>query len=333
LTHDLGTPGTGDDIYFWSFSSLNGCVTNPSFCGFYHYIDGDRPAGPMDTRVDVLSIVFFNFNADSQAQILLPASGAPVTIGRLQVTMPAFDGDFMLNLINAGDPDPIRGARMDFGFDPHIIWEARLAAPNDVTGGTVLFHVVSPLAASPPLIVPEPDIQKTRVLSFNVPPADGAIGSARAIKITMVDLQNPNPPNLPQFPPPNFGTYESETCTAAGEAAGCARWVGKPGTFLESQDSPGLGSFAGALLQCTPYYHDFAGEGLLHVTGAEIVPSSTYEFEVFESICKGNESTCTAVSAPVTIGTHRSGDVAASYQAPSPATLSQPNVIDVAQLV
>ncbi len=333
LTHNKGTPGTGDDIKFWSFSSLSMCVSFPSFCGFRHLIDDDRPAGPVDMRVDVLSIAYFGLTADSTAQILLPASGVPLTIGRLQVTMPAFDGDFMLNLVNAGDPDPVRGTHVDFGFDSHIIWEARLAAPNDVTGGTVLFHVFSPLATSPPLIALEPDIPKTRVLSFNVPPAGGGNGSATAIKITMVDLQNPNPPNLPQYPPPNFGAYESETCMAAGEMNGCARWVGKPGIFLESQDSPGLGSFAGARLQCTPYYHDFAGEGLLHVTGAEIVPSSTYKVEVFGSNCNGNESTCMDVSAPVTIGTRRSGDVSALYQVPSPATLSQPNAVDVAQLV
>jgi len=170
----------------------------------------------------------------------------------------------------------------------------------------------------------------TRTISFTVltPVVATATPGQTAIRVTMVELQNPIPPNLPQYPPPDFSDFEVGTC---GDPGGCARWVGKPGTFLESQDSPGLGSYKAARLQCTPYYHDFAAEGLIHVTGAEIVPSSRYDVEIFAASCKGSEDTCTAVSSAVTMTTRRSGDIAANFNPPSTST--QPDAIDVTQLV
>jgi hypothetical protein len=144
--------------------------------------------------------------------------------------------------------------------------------------------------------------------------------------------------DCPIFPPPSGycpvgGTCSNRVaCTAAGEVNGCARWVGKPGIFLEDQDAGvGGGTYKAARLQCTPFYHDFAGEGLLHVTGAEIVPSSVYEVEVFGSTCEGNESTCAAVSAPVPMYTRRSGDVWPAYN--PPVNITQPDALDVAQIV
>jgi hypothetical protein len=133
-THDLGTPGTGDDIQFWSFSSLSTCVTLPSFCGFSHFIDGKMAGGPVDTRDKTLSIAYRGMNADAQAQILLPANGTPVTVGRLQVTMPGSDGDYTLNLVNAAATGADQGARVDFGIDPHFIWRARNPANPNCTG-------------------------------------------------------------------------------------------------------------------------------------------------------------------------------------------------------
>jgi hypothetical protein len=107
--------------------------------------------------------------------------------------------------------------------------------------------------------------------------------------------------------------------------------VGKPGTFLESQDAPGIGNFKAARVQCAPYYHDWGSEGTIHVVGAEVIPSSSYEVEVFAASCMGNEATCLDVSAPVTIGTRRFGDIAAAFNPPS--TTTQPDAIDITQLV
>ena len=144
LTHDKGTPGTGDDIYFWSFNSLATCVATHSFCGFRHFVDFNLLAGPVDTRLKMLSIAFHGLTAEGPAQILLPASGAPVTVGKMQVTVPASPGNYTLNLVNPADAGADRGARVDFGFDPHIIWRDRPIPPDSVaqvTGGTFTFVV------------------------------------------------------------------------------------------------------------------------------------------------------------------------------------------------
>jgi len=141
LTHDRGTPGTGDDIHFWSFASLSTCVSVPAACGELHFIDDKMAAGPVDTREKTLSIAYRGLTPFAQAQILLPASGAPVTVGKLQVTMPAADGDYTLNLANAVATGADQGARVDFGLDPHTIWRAKLAPPNEVSGGSFTFHV------------------------------------------------------------------------------------------------------------------------------------------------------------------------------------------------
>ena len=184
-----------------------------------------------------------------------------------------------------------------------------------------------------PSAVPDPSgINTNRSLVFSVqPPATAGTNSPTAIRVTMTNLNNPSPPNATCCPPPDFGVYESATCNPFGEMNACARWVGKPGTFLESQNNPALGGFKAARLQCTPYYHDWGAEGLLHVVGAEILASSTYEVVHFAAMCVSQEDTCTAVSAPLTIRTARFGDVAAPFNPPSPT--AQPDGNDVLALV
>ena len=158
-----------------------------------------------------------------------------------------------------------------------------------------------------------------------------------AIKVTMVDLQNPQPPNAGCCPPKDFHTYESATCTDDPPVGGggCARWVGNPGTFLESQDLPALGNYRAARLQCTPFYTDWVAETAttpITVVGAEIMPSSTYGVQTYGASCMGNEGTCTNVGTAVTMCTRRSGDVTAPYQNPA-VSLSQPDGLDVGLLV
>ncbi len=124
-------------------------------------------------------------------------------------------------------------------------------------------------------------------------------------------------------------------CT--GEAAmspagvgGCARWVGKPETFPEAQEVD-LGTYRGSRLQCTPFYYDFGSESLLHIIGAEILPSSTYEVRNYSADCAGIESTCTFVSPPVSFKTSRAGDVVAFFNPPDNS--QQPDVTDIGQVV
>jgi len=205
--------------------------------------------------------------------------------------------------------------------------------------GAVLAPAVS-AAGAPGNIVwdssaTSPD-RATRSLRFRVEPpatATGLLGED-AIKVTMVDLQNPDPPNAPCCPPQNFSTYESATCAAAGETNGCARWVGKPGTFLELQGVPGWGSYRAARLQCTPFYFDWVTETAtmpITVVGAEILPSSEYSVKTYGSSCVGIEATCTDVGTAVTMQTRRSGDVASVYNPPS--TTRQPDGLDIAVMI
>jgi len=200
----------------------------------------------------------------------------------------------------------------------------------------------------------------TRSLRFSAssPATVTATPALSAVKVTMIDLQNPSPPNLALFPPKNLDCWEAGAacgtvipsappigaCTGTGEdpapdaagsfQGGCARWVGKPATFMEFQGPPPSGPFRAARLQCTPFYFDWAAEtagGPIAVVGAEIVPSSEYSVQAYGASCKGGEGGCTNVSAPVAIYTRRSGDVASEFN--PPATTEQPNSLDVTVLV
>ncbi len=177
-----------------------------------------------------------------------------------------------------------------------------------------------------------PCAARTRALSFRMTPPATATGGpgATAIKITMVDLQNPVPANDVCCPPPNFGSYESATCNAAGEAGGCARWVGPPYSYLEAQELPGFGNYRASRLQCTPYYDDWENEPnqAVNVVGAEILPSSTYAVQSYGTDCKGTEASCSNVSASVQMQTRRAGDIAPVFQDPA-ANRTQPNAIDI----
>ncbi len=210
----------------------------------------------------------------------------------------------------------------------------------------------------------------TRSLRFMVtaPQTATATTGQYAIKVTMIDLQHPIPFNELYYPPANFTTFDTRVngvcsggkrnghhcdsnaecwgigascspmfgCTAEGEMNGCARWVGKPGTFYESQGPPITGPYRAARLQCTPFYWDWSTETALApiiVVGAEIVPSSEYGVQTYASTCKGTEDTCPNVSPPVTMYTRRAGDVDALYNPGSTPITNQPNAIDVAQVV
>ncbi len=157
----------------------------------------------------------------------------------------------------------------------------------------------------------------------------GLFAPPTALRVTMLNLQDPMPPNLPAFPPPDFSTYESGAgCT---DPSGCVRWVGKPGTFYETEGPPQSGPFRGARLQCTPFYYNWNLEGVIHVTAAEIVPSSTYQVQSVSPACMGTEGTCMDVSTPLQITTTRSGDIVELFNPPDSS--NQPDAIDIAQLV
>jgi hypothetical protein len=147
--------------------------------------------------------------------------------------------------------------------------------------------------------------------------------------VRLVELQNPQPPNAPCCPPPDFSGYEfGATCTDAG---GCVRWVGTVGDYYEHQDRRSLGGFRGARLQCTPHYADWALDGPFYIAGAEIVPSSMYVVEQLAASCAGLEDTCGDLVQSWSLATTRHGDVVGLFNPPS--TTSQPDALDVAALV
>lgn len=174
----------------------------------------------------------------------------------------------------------------------------------------------------PPIPGPDPSgIDKVRYVSFVLPSTEVA-GTEMALQVKLVDLMNPQPANLPQFPPPNFSAFEGQF-----------NYVGMLSNCQENESPPS--TFRCATLQCAPLYYDFigaiAGE-VLHVAGSGVVPSSTYEVRILPASCAGNEVGCSSASQPLVIKTQRSGDVAAPFQNPG-GSLNQPNITDVAAAV
>jgi len=170
-------------------------------------------------------------------------------------------------------------------------------------------------------------LNKPRALSVASPAV--AAGEQNALRVALLDLQNPVPANAPCCPPPNFSGFEfGATC---GEPGGCVRWIGPPHDFAESQDNPGLGSYRAARLQCTPFYHDWSIEAPFVISGAELLPSSRYAVQTVAFSCLGNEAACLDTSAPLSIVTTRWGDFASPLGGPTGG--SQPDSLDVLSLI
>lgn len=159
----------------------------------------------------------------------------------------------------------------------------------------------------------------------------GGFGGITSIRVSLHELHHPNPANPACCPAPNFGAFEVESCTATGEQEGCHRWVGPTRTYFESSGVPGSESFRAARLQCTPHYQSWLSEGTFLVFGAEIVPSSCYEYEFLTASCMGLEDTCTTVSTARSVSTRRFGDVVAPFNPPNNS--AQPDGIDIVSTV
>lgn len=187
------------------------------------------------------------------------------------------------------------------------------------------------IEGQPPSIVALEGQESTRALKFAVPASANAGTGSVAIRVELLSLQHPVPPNAPCCPPRDFSAFESTTCSAPGETEDCARWIGPPLLVRESQGNVAIGLFAGARLQCTPHYAVWSNFGTVAVFGAEVMPSSVYELIGFGSSCKGSESNCSNTSAPIAISTRRSGDVVAPFN--PPAVSAQPDALDVVSLV
>lgn len=179
-------------------------------------------------------------------------------------------------------------------------------------GGDYALEVQGYSANCVPPAAPQPEpggSAKNRFISFV--PGNG--GMETGIRVTLVSLQVPDPPNPPGSPPPDFSAYEGQVM-----------WVGPPATYSEGGN---LGqTFQAARLQCEEYYQDWGDVGLLHVYGPEIVPSSTYDAVVVERGC----NPATAGSASLVISTTRWGDVVSPF---SPESPGQPTFQDIMAVV
>jgi hypothetical protein len=69
---------------------------------------------------------------------------------------------------------------------------------------------------------------------------------------------------------------------------------------------------------------------VLHVTSAEIIPSSTYEIRAYPVSCRDAENECALASAPLTVRTQRWGDIVAPFQPDGTGQRTQPNAVDIA---
>jgi subtilisin family serine protease len=160
-------------------------------------------------------------------------------------------------------------------------------------------------------------IEKNRYISFI--PDDAEVSTA--IRVELVELMRPSPPNLDCCPAPDFSAFEGQY-----------RWVGPLQTCPDSVSQNS--TFRCAVLQCTPHYQawDPAGIGLvIHVTGSEITPSSLYRLQAVADGCDAEPGNFTT---PLELRTGRWGDVASPYQdRGSPFPAMQPNAMDIAAVV
>jgi hypothetical protein len=177
--------------------------------------------------------------------------------------------------------------------------------------------------ATTPVVDPS-GLNKSRFISFIVPPPATAAVGETALRVNFKTLHHVDPiyTNGASIP---FTLFENQS-----------QFVGPPVIYVESDSSQT--QFYSSKLQCEPYYQDWTTIGLLHVTGEAIVPSSVYEVENLAASCLGSEDSCTAVSEPLSIATTRWGDVVNPFNPPlvppdPPTPTTQPDFGDISSLV
>lgn len=166
-------------------------------------------------------------------------------------------------------------------------------------------------AAMEAALAEEVPYPKSRAISFR----PGNAGELTAIRVRLLSLHHPSPP------------YSGGMAADFSSFEGQYRWVGPPMEYVESTSSQV--PFTASVLQCTPYYHDWGSIGLLHVLGAEIIPSSNYEVRSIREGCYTQSAYSYAPALEV--GTGRWGDVAEPFR--PPATTQQPDIADISALV
>jgi hypothetical protein len=158
--------------------------------------------------------------------------------------------------------------------------------------------------------VPAPPIETgeaartNRYLRFSAPFSGFA---EEVIRVTVVSLDGfPNPmPNVLYLGPPQSAPDETST-------------------------SPGL-TFVTSRLQCEPYAHNWASDGVISAYGGEIIPGSLYEVQRASSGCPNLAEDEACWSAPLTLSTAKYGDIWPLFD--SPDNPAQPDFSDISAMV
>ncbi len=211
-------------------------------------------------------------------------------------------------LMNAQVTDLVRFTTDDLGppgWDQQY-GEGRLNVWRALT--TVPCFTAAPLAGA---AAEEEPYNKSRAVSFQ----PGNPGQMTALRVRLTSLHHPNP------------VYTGGPGISYAALEGKFRWVGPPSQYVESTSNQT--PFTASTLQCAPYYNDWETTGLLHVFGAEIVPSSLYEVQAVSEGCPTGSSF--TYSPALQIVTGRWGDVEAPFN--PPAHTQQPDVGDISALV
>jgi hypothetical protein len=130
--------GEGLTVPFWNLpKSLEQCCPE-CFCGLNYFLDGSLT----DQTPELLNITYVGLTTSGTYQIVLRQAYRTL-LGSFDVTMPAIDGYFDLDLLNADESDLNLGADFRHGFgtttDPGS--HALTARDGTVTGGHVRFRV------------------------------------------------------------------------------------------------------------------------------------------------------------------------------------------------
>jgi hypothetical protein len=210
-------------------------------------------------------------------------------------------------------------------LDDLTFWTTQEYAATPFSGGPVCeldggrwglwwgsFQCVTTLP--PPPIADPTGIDKSRFISFSIPPAATAGVGLTALRVKLTSLHHVSPAytNGPSNP---FTLFEGQLL-----------YVGPPTEYVESDSS--LTPFMASKLQCLPHYQDWSTISLLHVTGEAITPSSSYDVDNLLALCSGFESICSAVSTALPVVTARWGDAVEAFQDPDLAA-SQPDFDDI----
>ena len=241
---------------------------------------------------------------------------------------PFIDGPFeplRREFVITSDGQPLGEFLKGFGRDQsdelYVCTSIDLAPSG--TSGTV-YRIVGPPATplpepEPPGCGPMPCLPETkqRYISFGLDMVDA--GKDTGLRVKMTSLHHPAAPVPPGTP--SFAGFEGQF-----------RYVNLLGTGTCPDSAVRGTSVRCGVLSCTPEYRDwttFLDGRTLHVTGAEIVPDSTYGVAHLAAACAGSEATCAAASTELPVKTARWGNVDGS----GTNAASDVNVTDIATVV